>query len=257
MTGAVTSYIDTAQIVLYLFFFFFAALIFYIRREDRREGFPLESDTDGKLLDHGLFYVPPPKTFTLHDGKTVQAPDAARTDTRDVPGAPVGVWPGAPIEPDAPMTLGVGPGSYAERADVPDTMWDGKAKIVPLRVAGAFHIVGEDPDPIGMDMVGADGVVGGRVIDAWVDQAEAMLRYFEVSVGEGEEAKNVLVPATFCDVQRGTGRIVVEAIMGGQFGGVPVTKKADQVTFLEEEKIVAYFGGGTLYADPSRSEPLL
>jgi len=29
------------------------------------------------------------------------------------------------------------------------------------------------------------------------------------------------------------------------------------VTLLEEEKITAYFGAGTLYADPSRSEPLL
>jgi len=26
---------------------------------------------------------------------------------------------------------------------------------------------------------------------------------------------------------------------------------------LEEEKIMAYYGGGTLYADPARSEPKL
>ena len=36
----------------------------------------------------------------------------------------------------------------------------------------------------------------------------------------------------------------------------PGDQKADQVTFLEEEKIVA-FGAGTLYAEPSRAEPLL
>jgi photosynthetic reaction center H subunit len=29
------------------------------------------------------------------------------------------------------------------------------------------------------------------------------------------------------------------------------------VTFLEEEKICAYYGAGTLYAHPSRMEPLL
>jgi photosynthetic reaction center H subunit len=28
------------------------------------------------------------------------------------------------------------------------------------------------------------------------------------------------------------------------------------VTFLEEDKITAYFGSGLLYAEPSRQEPL-
>jgi photosynthetic reaction center H subunit len=31
--------------------------------------------------------------------------------------------------------------------------------------------------------------------------------------------------------------------------GVPGTRSADQVTLLEEEKIMAYYGAGTLYAD--------
>ena len=36
-------YIDGAQIALYAFWIFFAGLIIYIRREDKREGYPLES----------------------------------------------------------------------------------------------------------------------------------------------------------------------------------------------------------------------
>ncbi len=36
-------YIDGAQIALYAFWLFFAGLIIYIRREDKREGYPLES----------------------------------------------------------------------------------------------------------------------------------------------------------------------------------------------------------------------
>lgn len=36
-------YIDGAQIALYAFWFFFAGLLIYIRREDKREGYPLES----------------------------------------------------------------------------------------------------------------------------------------------------------------------------------------------------------------------
>jgi photosynthetic reaction center H subunit len=40
-------YIDFAQITVYLFWLFFAGLIIYLRREDKREGYPLESDRKG------------------------------------------------------------------------------------------------------------------------------------------------------------------------------------------------------------------
>jgi photosynthetic reaction center H subunit len=35
---------DFAQLVLYAFWIFFAGLVLYLRREDKREGYPLESD---------------------------------------------------------------------------------------------------------------------------------------------------------------------------------------------------------------------
>ena len=46
-TGAITPYIDVAQIALYAFWVFFAGLIYYLHREDKREGYPLESDRSG------------------------------------------------------------------------------------------------------------------------------------------------------------------------------------------------------------------
>lgn len=39
----ITSYVDFAQVLLYAFWIFFAGLIYYLRREDKREGYPLES----------------------------------------------------------------------------------------------------------------------------------------------------------------------------------------------------------------------
>jgi len=39
-----SNYIDFATIMIYLFWFFFFGLIVHIRREDKREGYPLESD---------------------------------------------------------------------------------------------------------------------------------------------------------------------------------------------------------------------
>ena len=52
-------------------------------------------------------------------------------------------------------------------------------------------------------------------------------------------------------------RVHVEAILADQFANVPRTRNPDQVTLLEEEKIAAYYGAGTLYATPARVEPLL
>jgi photosynthetic reaction center H subunit len=46
------------------------------------------------------------------------------------------------------------------------------------------------------------------------------------------------------------------AITAAQFAAVPGMKNPDVVTLNEEERVVAYFGGGTLYATPNRAEPL-
>lgn len=110
-----------------------------------------------------------------------------------------------------------------------------------------------------MSVVGCDGVVGGKVTEAWVDRAEPIIRYLEVAVGEvadGEEGTSVLLPMTMARVKRNN-TVVVNSIRGDQFAGVPKLANADQVTLQEEDKITAYYGGGTLYATPTRSEPLL
>lgn len=41
-TGALTSHLDVAQIVLYAFWLFFAGLIIYLRREDKQVARVLE-----------------------------------------------------------------------------------------------------------------------------------------------------------------------------------------------------------------------
>jgi hypothetical protein len=50
--GAITQYIDVAQIVLYAFWIFFFSLLVYLRREDKREGYPLESDRTDRYRPH-------------------------------------------------------------------------------------------------------------------------------------------------------------------------------------------------------------
>ncbi|MFZ9154247.1 MAG: photosynthetic reaction center subunit H, partial [Burkholderiaceae bacterium] len=39
-TGAITQYVDVAQLALYAFWVFFAILIYYLTIESKREGFP-------------------------------------------------------------------------------------------------------------------------------------------------------------------------------------------------------------------------
>ena len=81
--GEITGYIDVAQVALYVFWIFFFGLVFWLRKEDRREGYPLESDPSGKVKDRGYLLLPRPKTYHLRDGGTATAP-AFRRDTRPV-----------------------------------------------------------------------------------------------------------------------------------------------------------------------------
>jgi photosynthetic reaction center H subunit len=255
-TGAITSYIDVAQLVLYAFWIFFAGLIIYIRREDKREGYPLESERSGRVKVQGFPAMPSPKTFLLPHGGSVQRPDANARDTREIRAQPSAPWPGAPLEPTGnPMLDGVGPASYAQRADTPDPTWEGAPKIVPLRVARDFAVNSRDPDPRGMEVFGADGRVGGVVSDVWVDQSEPQVRYLEVEVSGGN--RRVLVPIALAKVDGMYRRVRVRSILAAQFKDVPGLRNPDQVTLLEEDRISAYYGGGTLYAEPSRLGPFL
>jgi photosynthetic reaction center H subunit len=52
------NYIDLPTILIYLFWFFFAGLILYLHRENKREGYPLESDRKGVVVQ-GFPAVPP------------------------------------------------------------------------------------------------------------------------------------------------------------------------------------------------------
>ena len=72
-TGAITGYIDVAQLALYAFWIFFFGLVIYLQREGQREGYPLEAEHPGGPKGE-LFPSPEPKSFLLHDGRTVTVP---------------------------------------------------------------------------------------------------------------------------------------------------------------------------------------
>ena len=264
-TNAFLEYLDTAQIALYGFWAFFAALIWYLHREDKREGYPLDThrvDRHGNPETvEGLPGVPCPKTFKLADGSSIQVPDPSRADRRPIAARQTG-WDdrygphvGAPLEPTGdPMVDGVGPAAYAERANQPERMIDGSAMIVPLRLAAGWAVESRDPDPRGMTVCGLDGAAAGTVVELWVDRAEPQIRYLELETAGG---RKVLLPSGFVRYDASNRKVKVASITAAQFAGVPGTASNEQITKLEEDRICAYYASGHLFATPKRSESLI
>lgn len=249
--------LDVAEWVLYAFFLFFFGLIAYLRREDRREGYPLEDDVSGRHEPMGgLLFTAQPKVFRLpHNGGTVSTPIKDR-DSGDLKARRTAPWAGSPLEPEGdPLQAGVGPGAYAQRAKTPDVTLHGAPRIVPLRVAEDFYLDKRDPDPRGMPVIAADNAVAGTISDVWVDRSEYIIRYLEVALADS--AKRVLVPMPMAVIQRGRKRVKIDALLASQFAGAPTLANPDQITRDEEERVSAYVGAGTLYATPARAEPWL
>lgn len=256
--GAITANLDVAQVVLYVFWIFFFLLILYLRREDKREGYPLRPDYPNSRETEGVPSMPAPKTFLLADGREVRAP-RDNGDNREVLAYRTRELAGAPLIPEGdPMTAGVGAGAFAEREDHPDITMEGHPRIQPLRLVGhEFGLHTRDPDPRGMAVVGADGLSAGTVVDVWVDCSEMIIRYLEVEVATTNEHQLVLLPINMSKVRGPARRVDVSSIMSHHFGDVPQTRDADQVTLLEEDRIMAYYGAGYSYAREDRGEPLI
>lgn len=252
--GSLTSQLDVASLALYAFWIFFACLVYYLRTEDKREGYPLVSEIVGERMQ-GFPPVPKPKTYLLKDGRTVQLP---RPETAEPPitAAPLFGFVGAPLEPlGNPLLSGTGPAAYALRPDEPETMHeDDGNRLMPLRLATDHAVDEESPPVIGMPVIAADGQAAGTVADLWVDRAETLVRYYEVTLQAGG---TVLIPAPLVNVNEGGGHVRVICLYSAQFADAPRLANPDQITMLEEDKVSAYFGSGHLYADPQRAEPLL
>ncbi|RVT40215.1 photosynthetic reaction center subunit H [Sphingobium algorifonticola] len=258
MNPQITQGIDVASLTLYAFFLFFLGLVFYLRREDRREGYPLEDEMSGRIdTPGGPLSTASPKTFKLPFGHgTVSVPNAKR-DPFDIKAYRTDRFGGAPIAPTGnPLVDGIGPAAWAERAKRPDIDYEGHARIVPMDTAEGFFIAKGDPDPRGMPVLGADDAVAGTVTNLWIDKADRLVRYLEIAIN-GVAGQHVLAPMTMAVVNKRRGVVIVDALLASQFAGAPAIAAKDTITLYEEERIVAYFGGGYLYATRERQEPFL
>lgn len=238
---------DLASLAIWMFWGFFALLIYYLQTENMREGYPMETEDGAAAPNQGPFPLPKPKTFILPHGRgEVTVPNGAR-EAREVALGRTAASEGFPHAPlGNPMADGVGPAAWAPRRDIPELDGHGHNKIVPMSQAAGFAVTA-GRDPRGLPVQANDNEVVGRVSDIWVDGSEQMARYLEISLNSGAKR---LVPVPMVKVWKD--RVRINSLSSDLFDGVPATKSLTQVTLLEEDKISAYYAGGTMYAAAKR-----
>ena len=248
--------LDVAELVFYAFVLFFICLVFYLRREDRREGYPVEDEITGQIDSSvGPFTGALSKTFFLPHGRGFVTTPTKGREAVDLAALRIDRFGGAPYQPTGdPLADGVGPAAYARRAPWPDLDSEGRLRVVPIGTDDHFTVAARDPDPRGMTMVGSDGRAVGTVTDIWIDRSDRLIRYLQVDLDGGG---TVLAPMMMVGVDRRRRLVRTDTIASHQFAGVPVLAKPGEITRFEEERIQAYFGGGYLYANAARAEPFI
>lgn len=250
---------DLASAAIWMFWIFFAGLIYYLQTENMREGYPLVDDNGDPAANQGPFPVPSAKTFRLpHDRGEYKMPspeNEAEHLRTDLALARTSKSNGFPFVPTGdPMADGVGPASWAPRRDHPELDGHGHVKIRPMSALPDFK-VSAGRDPRGKAVMSGDGEVVGRIIDMWIDVPEALVRFLTVDLNPEGSGQTRLVPINMCRIK--SDRVIVRSLYAHNFAGIPQQKAPDEITLLEEEKVMAYYAGGTLYADEKRLAPQL
>lgn len=247
---------DLASAAIWAFWIFFAGLIYYLQTENMREGYPLVDEQGKTAPNQGPYPVPADKTFHLRDGRgELTVPSGQRGDRDDLALAQTSRAAGSPYVPTGdPMIDGVGPAAWAPRRDIPELDAHGHVKIKPMSMLAEFK-VSAGRDPRGLVVVGGDGEVVGRIVDMWVDVPESLVRFMTVDLNPEGSGKTRLIPINMARIK--PDRVVVRSLFAHNWDNVPTIAAADQITLLEEEKIMAYFAGGTLYASAERLDPVL
>ena len=101
-------------------------------------------------------------------------------------------------------------------------------------------------DPRGMPVLSKDDQVVGHVTEMWIDVPEQMVRYLEYKLEPEWGQGTRMVPITLAKIKERW--VQVKSLRAKDFAGVPGIKGGASITKLEEEKVSAYYAGGTLYS---------
>ena len=243
--GAITGHLDAVQILVAVFFLCFAALIYYLRREDKREGYPLWDISPRNVPIEGFPPVPPTKVYALMEGGTTTMPH--RFEPSATRAIPADTQFGSPLIPigDA-MLAEVGPGAYPMRKSIP-LLSEGMPQVQPMRIAHGWDVAKGDADPRGMRVLDAAKTPVGTVTDLWVDRGVKILRYLEVTLDGDPAGANIIVPLFRTNVREKRRVVLIDAMLAGHVRMAPRLADPDVITAREEDQVNAYFSAAHMY----------
>lgn len=247
---ALTEQLDIPLLLVIIFFLFFLGLVYYLRQEDKREGYPLESDrtngTGGRVQVVGFPPMPSPKVFKLMHGGETSVPRGEIP--RELNAYPAYEFPGSPIMPAGdPLVDGIGPASYSLKSDTPDLTFDGSLKLTPMRNHPQYRLEETDANPVGMTVMSREGLEVGTIVDVWINAHEYFPRYLEIEANVETGGRRILAPFAFADIKAGRGIVRFSSLTRPQFSRVPALANPDQITMREEDRLNGYFAGGAFY----------
>ncbi|MGI4768104.1 MAG: photosynthetic reaction center subunit H [Janthinobacterium lividum] len=254
-----TQQFDIPELLFILFLLFFLGLVYHLRQEDKREGYPLETDpmdrSRPRVAVVGFPPMPKPKMFLRKFGEPVFAP-GPRLE-RDLTGIAerLSDFPGSPIVPTGdPLVDGIGPASYVLKEEVPDLTWHGTPNILPLRKLPEHAVEGSQTSPIGLEVITRDRIRVGVVADVWINLSELFGRYLEVQTEPAFGGDRIILPVAFADIRPRDRRVLIGMLTARQFSKVPRLASPDVITFREEDRVNAYYAGGHLYSRAMENE---
>ena len=249
MESNVVGNLDVAILCVIAFVIFFAGLLVHLRREDKREGYPVEvAGMFGRTHSaQGFPAIPKPKLFYRpHDRGVAQAPRVEQPEL---------VRPGEALPPIAypldpgpnPLAEGVGAAAYTRiREELPDLDVEGEPKLISLNDHADYCIPDGDPDPRGWVLLSADEQRVGKVHDLWFNRAEFFLRYYEVSIAGAEGRR--LVPAFFAEALPRDRAVRATTLVARDLRRVPVRADDSCITMREEDRLNGFFAGGLRFS---------
>ena len=246
--GRITERIDVVEIWLWIFFIAFAGVIYYLRKLDKREGYPLKTSPFDPMPRIGFPSPPAPKEYRLMEGGKTIAPH--RNPPPPVSARPTHRFGGTPFIPVGnPLRAALGPGAWVMRRDAPMLTEQGELMLQPLRCLADWSVVRGDLDLRGCPVLDRRFVVVGHVHDLWIDRSIKILRLIEVTLQASESPQRVLVPIFHSDIRRADREVRVTALLANQFSDIPHIASPDVITAREDERLNAYFAAARFYRD--------
>lgn len=252
--GSITYHIDFAQIAITLFFIGFLGLVWFLRRLDKREGYPMKASPFDQQPMLGFPRPPKPETYLLNEGGETSAPHYYPQPESDV--RPLYPFAGTPLIPVGnPLLTALGPGAWVMRRDEPMLTEKGELMLQPLRNLPEWSVEKGEADPRGMAVFDLRWVEIGVVRDIWVDQSIKIMRLLEIELRPGLASGHVLVPVFHTDIKERAREIRVTALQAHQFADIPMPAAPGRITAREDDRLNAYFAAGRFYRDAPSSEP--